>query len=70
MKRYSGQGDMFDDPEDGDYVLYSQANALLQLRNEKLEAMQRQLVEVTRERDHYKAACALADALRNHERGL
>lgn len=35
----------------------------------KWEAAERQLDQVTRERDHYKAACALADALRNKERG-
>lgn len=34
------------------------------------EELKRQLDEVTRERDQYKAVCVLADALRNLERGL
>lgn len=34
------------------------------------EEMKRQLDQVTRERDHFKTACELADALRNHERGM
>lgn len=32
---------------------------------EQIAELQRQLVEVTRERDYFKAACEMADALRN-----
>lgn len=37
---------------------------------EQIRNMQRQLAEVTAERDHYKRACERADQLRNHERGI
>lgn len=35
---------------------------------QQIADLQRQLAEVTKERDQYKRACELADALRNAER--
>jgi hypothetical protein len=38
------------------------------VRYSEVEALQRQLAEITVERDQYKRACELADALRNANR--
>lgn len=42
--------------EDGPYVMYSQANAQLQLKNETIETLQRQLAEANRKLEETLAA--------------
>lgn len=60
MKRWDSDRDgAMDEYDNGRFVLYEDAAEL-----------QRQLEAVTAERDHLRKALVLADALRNHERGM